>query len=212
MPLRNGDHGYGGVTKVLHWGTVAAVAAQFAVGYRISDDRDQEPDCDPAAEDHGSLSDAERERLDRIEEACEARADRLDERADEPVGAALDDVGAGDLLDGGLSLPEWHLLLGLTVLLLASLRVLWRSTTPLPPWAPALGPMERRLEALLEKTLLALLFAIPVTGIVLVTGTDDWLPLHVTAHVVFFAALPAHLGLVLRHTVLRRDRQLQRML
>ena len=38
MPLRNGDHGYGVVTKSLHWVTVLAVAAQFVVGYTMEVD------------------------------------------------------------------------------------------------------------------------------------------------------------------------------
>ncbi len=33
---------------------------------------------------------------------------------------------------------------------------------------------------------------------------DDWLPLHVGAHVAFFAALAAHLTLVLRHRLIPR--------
>ena len=35
MRLRNGEHGYGVVTKTLHWLTVAAIIAQFAVGLTI---------------------------------------------------------------------------------------------------------------------------------------------------------------------------------
>ena len=38
MPLRNGPHGYGLVTKLLHWATVAALAAQFVVGYVMLND------------------------------------------------------------------------------------------------------------------------------------------------------------------------------
>jgi cytochrome b561 len=32
MNYRNGAHGYGVVTKALHWLTVTAIAGQFAVG------------------------------------------------------------------------------------------------------------------------------------------------------------------------------------
>ena len=32
MGARNGEHGYGWVTKTLHWSTVALVLAQFVVG------------------------------------------------------------------------------------------------------------------------------------------------------------------------------------
>ena len=36
--LRNGEHGYGVVTKVLHWLTVAAIVGQFFVGYTMDAD------------------------------------------------------------------------------------------------------------------------------------------------------------------------------
>ena len=58
-----------------------------------------------------------------------------------------------------------------------------------------------------------LLFVVPATGIVLVaSGDDDVLPLHVGAHIAFFVALAAHLGLVLKHQLVDRDRLLARML
>ena len=38
MNARNGDHGYGFVTKWLHWVTVGLLAAQFAVGYLMDDE------------------------------------------------------------------------------------------------------------------------------------------------------------------------------
>lgn len=91
----------------------------------------------------------------------------------------------------------------------------WRATTPLPPWAPGLGARERRLEASLEKLLVVLLFVVPVTGLLLVLRTGP-LPaavgLHVAAHVVLYATVALHVGLVLRHTVVRRERHLSRML
>lgn len=214
MRLRNGEHGYGLVTKVLHWLTVALIVAQFTVGYRLAEGDAEERDCDPPGEDRsgGDLSDVEKDRLDRLEEACENREETLEARAEEPVDAAFDDLGSGDLFDAGLSLPEWHVVLGLLILLVGVVRVTWRATTPLPPWAPALGPGERRLEAALEKTLLALLFVIPGTGLLLVADEDDWLPLHVAAHLAFFVAVALHVGLVVRHTVVRRERHLLRML
>ena len=104
------------------------------------------------------------------------------------------------------------MLLGLSILLLALVRVLWRATTSLPPWANHLSPGERRLEALLEKALLTLLFVVPGTGLALLALGDDWLPLHIGAQLVLLAAIAAHVGLVLRHTVVHRDRHLARML
>src|SRR4028118_942272 len=38
MAARNGTEGYGWVTRTLHWSTVLAVTAQFAVGYVMDAD------------------------------------------------------------------------------------------------------------------------------------------------------------------------------
>ena len=215
MPLRNGPYGYGTVTKTLHWITFLALVAQFTVGYAMEGDGEvRGRECDPAGEERsgGDTTDAEEDRLDRVEERCEQQQDLREERAENPVDAAFSDLGSGSIFDGGLGLPELHVLLGLLVIALALLRVLWRATTPLPPWAEALSPGERRLEGLLEKALLTLLFVVPSTGLLLVAGEDDWLPVHVAAHICFFVVVALHIALVLRHTVVRRERHLQRML
>jgi cytochrome b561 len=83
-------------------------------------------------------------------------------------------------------------------------RVLWRRASGLPPWSDALTTRDQRAVVLTERTLLGLLFVIPATGLALVLGDDDWLPLHVAAHVTFFAVLLAHVGLVLRRGLLPR--------
>lgn len=215
-PLRNGEHGYGRVTKALHWITVLALAAQVVLGYVM------DPDAG---------SDAAQERLDRLEERCETRSeeaaverceaevdrreDRLDAREDEDSADVLPGLVSGDGFSDGLSLVEGHVLLGVLILVLAAGRVAWRAATPLPPWSPVLGPGERRLEALLEKVMLALLFVVPGTGLLLVADVGP-LPgsvgVHVAAHVVLYATVALHVGLVLRHTVVRRERHLSRML
>ena len=177
--------GYRTSQKVLHWLTVATVAAQFAVGYNL----DLDEECDPPGEDRsgGDTSDAFEERLDRLEERCEARADDY------------------DLLGGGFDLPEIHLLLGLTVLALGVVRPLWRKVAGLPPWSEHLSAADRRLVHWTERALLLLLVVVPVSGLLLVsTGDDTWLPLHITAHVGFFVALVAHLFTNLRPAILRR--------
>jgi len=177
--------GYRPSQKALHWLTVLAVAAQFAVGYAL----DLDGDCDPPGEDRsgGDTTDAEKERFDRLEEACEARADDY------------------DLLGGGLDLAEVHLGLGLTVLLLGVVRPLWRRVAGLPPWSDHLSTRQRRLVHWTERALLVLLVVVPLSGLLLVgTGDDAWLPLHIGAHVAFFTALAAHLSTNLRPVILRR--------
>jgi cytochrome b561 len=200
MPLRNGPHGYGLVTKLLHWLTVAALATQFVVGYVMSTDDGgfEAADCDL--------------RSDRLEEQCERGQDRLEARAEDPLGTAYSDLGSGDILTGGLSLPELHVLLGLLVLALAVGRVVWRRTAGLPPWAEGLSSSERSLAHWTEKVLLVLLFAIPLSGLSLVLVSYDLLPLHIAAHIGFFATIATHLALVLKHQLVDRDQLVSRML
>ena len=57
-----------------------------------------------------------------------------------------------------------------------------------------------------------LLFLIPISGLVLMAGDNDWLPLHIGAHIAFFVVVGLHIALVLKHTVIQRDRHLARML
>jgi len=217
MRWRNGEHGYGVVTKWLHWLTVAAIAGQFAVGWTMdADDAALEREDERIDQLEELGKEQAREQGEAAEEAFENEIDRLrdelDAREDSYVSAAFSDVFSGEFLTGGLSGPELHVLLGLSIMLLGLVRVVWRARTPLPPWADHLGPGERRLEALLEKVLLTLLFVVPGTGLLLVAGSTDWLPVHVTAQVVFLAVIALHVGLVLKHTVVHRHRHLRRML
>lgn len=207
MRLRNGAHGYGAVTKTLHWLTVLTIAGQFAVGWTMETDRDlREADCDPAGEDRsgGDTPDTEEERLDRLEDRCEAEQDRLDDEADNAVATAWSDLWSGDLFREGLSLPETHVLLGLTIIALGVLRLVWRRTTPLPPWDPRLSPADQRVVHATEVSLLALQLLVPATGILLVTGSDDLVAVHIAAHVAFFLALAAHLGMVVGRKLVPR--------
>ena len=201
MRLRNGEHGYGAVTKALHWLTFSLILGQFLVGYTMSTENeaadaaaDRAHEAKDACKATGDSDAAEAEE-ERCEEAADAREDELDD-------AAGDDEGASTL----------HVVLGVAILVMALLRVAWRRVGGLPPWAEALSAGERTLEAYLEKGLLLLLFLIPVSGLMLVLVSDDWLPLHIAAHVAFFVVVGLHIGLVLKHTVIQRDRHLARML
>ena len=176
MPLRNGEHGYGLVTKTLHWVTFLVVVAQFAVGYTMdTEDR--------------------HERFDGREDACEATADSEaaeaeEERCEEQVDRQEDAAkGAEDRPS------DLHVALGIAILVLAGVRVLWRATTPLPPWSPRYGRLGRTMQHWLEKAMLALLFLVPVSGLLLYRG-DAALALHVAAHVAFYyVAVGSHVAL-----------------
>ena len=214
--LRNGRHGYGVVTKALHWLTVLAILGQFLVGYSMdvdgADGRQQElfeVEADRLEEEAKDQGEAVEEQ---VEAEIERREDALDAGKDDQAAAVFSDVVTGSAFRNGLSLPEVHVALGLAIIVLAVVRMLWRRTTPLPPWAEHLSAGERRLTGRLEKLLLALLVVVPASGLLLVATSDDWLPVHVTAQVAFLLAIAVHVGLVLKHTVVRRNRHLARML
>ena len=103
-------------------------------------------------------------------------------------------------------------LLGVTILVLATVRLLWRRHSTLPPWAPGLSSAERTLAHWTERVLYVLLFVMPLTGLWLVLVSDDALPVHVASHIAFFVAVSVHVGLVLKHQLIDRDRLLRRML
>ena len=105
MQLRNSREGYGSVTKSLHWATVLAVTVQFVVGYTMVAD-DGRGQCG-RGRGRGGESGRGRGR------------------------GGEDDL---DLFDGRFDPVDLHVLLGLMILALVVLRVLWRATTPLPPW------------------------------------------------------------------------------
>jgi cytochrome b561 len=175
----NGPHGYGLVTKALHWTMVAAIAAQFVIGYMMStDDRGR-----GRGRGRGEGSGRGRGR-----------------------GGGYDVFGDDRLLTA-------HVVLGATILLLAAFRLVWRLTTPLPPWAATLSSGERTLAHWTERALYMLMFAIPITGLALVLADDDdVLGYHVAAHLAFFVTITLHVGLMLKHQLVNRDRLIRRML
>jgi cytochrome b561 len=171
--------GYSPTTKALHWVTVAALAAQFTVGYNL----------DVGGQGRG-------------------RGRGRGGESGRGRGRGGDDLE----VFGDDRLLTAHVVLGLTILALAILRVWWRRRAGLPPWAPTLSAAERRLAHWTERILLVLLFAIPLSGLWLVLVSDDAVTVHVATHFAFFAALAAHVGLVLKHQLINRDRLLRRIL
>lgn len=176
---RNQPHGYGLVTKAMHWTLAAALAAQLVIGYSL--------DGDGRGRGRGR---------GRGGESGRGRGRGGDE---------YDVFGADTLL-------TIHVVLGLTILALATVRLVWRVSTPLPAWAPTLSPGERRLAHWTERLLYVLMVAIPISGLVLVVaGDDDWVGAHIATHVAFFVVIAMHIGLVAKHQVIDRDGLLGRM-
>ena len=71
----------------------------------------------------------------------------------------------GDDDAGGLALLPIHIGLGLGIMGLAAIRLVWRLTTPLPPWAEQLSAVERKVATTVERVFYALLFVIPASGL-----------------------------------------------
>jgi cytochrome b561 len=216
MHLRNGGHGYGAVTKLLHGLTVAAVVTQFVVGWTMSADDDAVDRAEDRLTREEERFEAE---LDRLEERAEAQGEAAEERFDEQADRLEEEFEARqDAAEEELDAEEdddvstLHIVLGLSIAGLARARLLWRRTTPLPPWAEHFGPGERKLESWLEKILLTMLLVVPATGLLLLAAGTDLLPVHVTAQFLLIAVVAVHVGLVLKHTVVRRNRHLLRML
>lgn len=63
-----------------------------------------------------------------------------------------------------LSLLARHKSVGITILMLAVVRLAWRSANPTPPLPATLRPWERMLARLTHTLLYALLFAVPLAG------------------------------------------------
>ena len=176
-PATQGRSGYGFTTKTLHWLTVAALAAQFSIGYLL----------DVGGRGRG-------------------RGRGRGEGSGQGRGRG------GDLDVFGDRLLTVHVVLGLTILTLAAVRLYWRRRAGLPPWAKTLSTAERTLAHWTERALYLFLFVVPVTGLWLIFVSDDAVPVHIASHIAIFVAITAHLGLVLKHELINRDRLLRRMI
>lgn len=114
--------------------------------------------------------------------------------------------------DGDETLLSVHVVIGLLILALTLMRIAWRNLTPLPAWAPALTRFERKLATWTERALYLCLIVMPLSGLAVFFASDDLLALHIATHIALFVAVGVHLGLVLKHQLVNRDRLISRML
>lgn len=156
------------------------------------------------------------------------------------VGYAM--IGAEGLLepwideaydgDEDLLLPL-HVVLGCSILALTAIRYLWRRIVTLPAWPPTVTRLEQRFASATERALYALLVITPSSGLALlllsgeeweISDRGEWMsPLdlvddnvlvavHVSAQVLLLIAIALHVGFVLKHQFVDRDRFIRRML
>lgn len=147
------------------------------------------------------------------------------------VGYSLEELDDDDVFSEG-RLFTVHVAFGLSILLLALVRIWWRRTHPLPPWAPTLTSFERRYAHQVERGLYLLMIAIPLTGLGLAVTDERRLPFigrfdlsdlvedaedffefaHIGSHILFFGFFALHVGLIIKHQLVNRDGLLGRML
>jgi cytochrome b561 len=138
------------------------------------------------------------------------------------------------------SLGDYHRLvaihrpLGMAVFVLALIRLFNRWVTKLPPFPPTMSPIERRIATASERLMYGLMLTLPLVGWAMLSAGSYPIPMfgsfHLprilppnpalyatlrTAHTwlafIFFAAILAHVAAVLYHTLIVRDRLLDRM-
>ena len=128
----------------------------------------------------------------------------------------------------------WHKWIGITVFLVAALRLAWRAFVPPPPFAP-MPPWQMRAARTVHALLYALMLAIPVSGWVYSSATGvsvsylNLVPLpnlvpkdkalasvllaaHQTLNAMLGVALLLHIGAAIKHQWIDRDGSLSRML
>jgi cytochrome b561 len=183
MQLHNTKDGYGALTKVLHWLVVALFAFQFAAANIM-----------------------------------------LRMEVNQPALGMSQDT-----------YYNWHKSIGLLALVVAVLRLLARRSGQLPDWAPTLSAGECRFIHRAEQVFYTAMFVMPVSGYVYVMaggygvnlfgvvdlpnpiGQRDTLAAfakwtHILSSYALLLALAGHVGLVLRHQLILKDRLLARML
>ena len=127
-----------------------------------------------------------------------------------------------------------HRPLGIMILILAALRLINRMCTTLPPFPPTMSPRERWVASVSERLLYTLMFALPLVGWAMLSAghypivmfgpvhLPPILPANPTLYAVLrkthtvlayllFLTFLGHLSAVLFHTLIIRDRLLDRM-
>lgn len=183
MALTNSASGYGTLTKLLHWTIVILFSLQYLGGHIMT-----------------------------------------------YIGfnASFAGIGTNTYYD-------WHKSLGLVALAVAIGRIINRQMGSLPPWAPSLSPREQKFIHRNEQWFYAAMLIMPITGWLYVmwgnygvnlfgvwemprpltkdTGLRDvakWA--HIVSAWVLLAAMLAHIGLVLRHQLIKKADMLRRMM
>lgn len=149
-----------------------------------------------------------------------------------PLGLYMSDLHLSPLK---LQLYSYHKWIGITVLMLAVLRVLWRATHTPPPLPDTIARWQRIASGVLHQSLYLLLFAVPMSGWLMSSAKGFktvWLgvvPLpdlvgknkelghllenvHQSLNYLLLLLVVAHIAAALKHKYLDRDEVMARML
>ena len=132
------------------------------------------------------------------------------------------------------ALKTWHYLLGLSVFILALLRLVLQLTGPTPPIKPAPAKWQRQAAALMKLALYTLMIAMPLAGWLILSADGKLIPLfgwqlpaligeskataklikeiHETGATTGYVLISAHAAAALFHHYIVRDNTLRRML
>lgn len=149
-----------------------------------------------------------------------------------PLGLYMQDL---PLSPDKLKLYSWHKWIGITILMLASLRLLWRVSHKPPPLIEAMPRWQKLSSQMVHLLLYVLIFAIPISGWVMssakgfqtiwfgvlplpdLVGKDKALgevltEVHKTLNFTMLALIFLHVAAALKHHWIDRDTNLRRML
>jgi len=149
-----------------------------------------------------------------------------------PVGLIMGDMEISPLK---IKVFAWHKWAGITVLWLSVLRLSWRATHSTPEYPPAMPLWQVRSSKVVQWTLYALLFAVPMTGWLFSSAAgysvfyfnlihlpdlveknkalaDQLHEIHETLNWVLLALFVVHFAAALKHHFIDKDTVLMRML
>ncbi|RZI41808.1 cytochrome b [Herbaspirillum sp. HC18] len=130
---------------------------------------------------------------------------------------------------------SWHKWIGVTVLMLACVRLLWRLTHRAPPYPDSMAMWQQRLASVLHALLYVLMFAVPISGYfytlaagvpvvylgivplpVLIDANETLKPVlkqvHFALNMTLLACVAVHVAAALKHVFIDRDGVFRRML
>ena len=149
-----------------------------------------------------------------------------------PVGLLMGDMPISPLR---IKVFVWHKWAGITVLLLSSLRLMWRASHPAPPAPASMPGWQHRASQAVQWATYGLLFIVPLTGWMYSSAAgygvlylnliklpdlvaknkelaDQLKDLHETLNWALFSLVALHAAAALKHHFIDRDTVLLRML